>query len=94
MGEQASNGNDIPARYRGDRAWTKERDAEAETIWEALRGDRNDRQAIRALRDLIVDCDNALRAHPSAKSGTLPTENSLFMQRLLLVFFNSMRDAV
>lgn len=89
-----NNANDAPPLYRDDKAWTKERGDRKEQIHRALIKDETDHKAILELRDLIIECRNAVRSSPDRGPQRLPSEDSVILQELLTMFFDITRNKV
>ena len=86
--------NEPPPLYQGDKAWTKERETRASKIWDSLDKDGSNNVALKELRDLIVECQNAVRAHPDGNAHMDVIDDSKLLGLLLGTFFKAVRDKI
>jgi hypothetical protein len=75
------------------------RQQKAKTIWDALNEDsattrEHTKETLHALRDLIEECDNAIRSHPDMLPHMIVPEQSIFLGRLYATYFDATKDRI
>jgi hypothetical protein len=95
-----NNGKDEapPPLYANDKAWTKERQEKAEKILDTLNEDtdakrEHTKETLRALRDLVDECTDAISQRARISDMWLP-QRSVLLQMLLSIYFNVTKDKI